>query len=515
MATYYVSKDSGNNAWDGLFDTFQGGTSGPKATIAAVLAILIKGDTVRIIKGATAYDVGGYLLPVLGGAAEGDRVTFKGWVVGQASTDILTEATRPVLSALTGGGADIMDLNDNSYISLLDLEMNGGQVGFDGVDGNLASYLRIQRCKIANVQQAWQATVGPITDVLIEDNEISFCRTDGLNSSTSLNGITIRRNYIHDILDGGLAGDAIQLQHQVNPPLLGNVLIEDNRIENFEKEGINIGGCRTGTCIIRRNKLDATGQTVDPSDCIDVSSSLNITIEDNEILDPSGNGIRVYTSTYGGTPFLSGGATIRRNLVTFSGETADFKRGIYVQSHDGTQGPVNIYSNTVYGTIEGIGGGGDGIVYRVDTGDGSGDPVCNIRNNISAENDQEGLVIRGTYVGGTVTVNNDYNCYYGNGSGPISDANGWGNDPESNGLTSDPQFRDVNSGDFRLDPSSPCIGAGDNAVASLHGGDADIGGIEYGAPLVTPGGRPARMRGGKYYRHGSSRGLITLEKMER
>jgi len=295
------------------------------------------------------------------------------------------------------------------------------------------------------------------------------------------------------VANGGTNGDAIQMQHQVNPPQLANILIEDCHLENFEKEGINIGGCRTGTCIIRRNVLDATGQTVDPADAISISGTLNLTIEDNLVLDPNGNGMQISAATYDAVDQLGGAATIQRNVVLFSGETSDFKRGIYFRTLDASEGQANIHGNTAYGTVEGVGGGGEGIMVRFDAGDCTGDPVVNMYNNISVQNDDNGLEIRGNYVAGTPVINNDYNDYNGNGAADISDTNGWGNSPESNGLTSDPLLIDPVNFDVRLQPGSPCIAAGNNAVESQHGGPSDIGAREFGAPL----GR--RLHGGKYF----------------
>ena len=518
MAIYYVDGDNGNDAWDGLYETPQGGLSGPIATVAQGMNMIAKSDELRIIKAAAAYDYGGISLPALGAVQESERFAMRGWVIGQAATDIVLPASRPVISALTGSGADIIDLSDNDYISLVDLELNDAQSGFDGIDGNLASYLRVRRCLISNVDQGYNATNGPITDVIIEDNEISYC-ADAIKSSTGNIGITIRRNYIHHMLDGGTAGDGIQLQHEVDTPLLADVLIEDNLLEDIEKQPITVSGCRTGTCIIRRNRIDCTGQTVDPSDAISITSCLDFDIEENLILDPNGNGIYASEGTLGVTLYLSGAGTIKNNLVLFSGATESFKRGIYIHSHDGAEGPLDIIGNTVYGTAEGVGGGGEGIMYRLDTGDAAGNPVCNIHNNISAGNDDNGLEIRGTYAGGTVTVNNDYNCYFDNGAADISDGNGWGNSPETNGVTSDPQLIDPANWNVNLAPTSPCIGAGNPAETSQHGRAPDIGAREYGAPVTRQtgtAGRPARMRHGKYYRGSSAvDGLLEFVRMER
>jgi len=512
MAIYYVDGDNGNDGWDGLAETYQGGTNGPKATVGSITPGT--GDEIRIIKATSAYDEGGFQLSAIGATQESDRVTFRGWVVGQAATDPVAPANRPVLAALTGGGGDIVDLNNNDYISLEDLALDGAQSGYDCIDGNTASYLRVRRCLLANAAKAWQCTTGPTYDVLIEDTEIDTMAEDGINSSTNLQGITIRRCYIHDILDGGTSGDGIQLQHQVAPPLLSNVLIEDCYFENVEKDLINIGGCRTGTLIIRRNYLDCQGQTVDPSEAMFIAGCKAATIEDNSILDPTGNGINYTTANYDATPYLPGQATIQRNTIALAGGTANYKRGIYVNGHDGNDGEIHIYNNTVHAAAEGALGGGEGIMYRVDSGDAVGDPTARIKNNTSFDNDDNGLEIRGTYVGGTVTVDNDNNCYNGNGAADIDDSNGWGNNPEPNGLTQDPLVRDKAGFNFRLRQDSPCIGAGAAAVASQHGGPPDIGAWEYGAPLFLPDGRPARMRGGKYYR-GQTPADFALEGMER
>jgi len=77
---------------------------------------------------------------------------------------------------------------------------------------------------------------------------------------------------------------------------------------------------------------------------------------------------------------------------------------------------------------------------------------------------------------------------------------GWtwaNNGTEPGEVSADPKFIDDASDDvrnLRLRHSSPCIRAGDfTKLASRHGGQADIGGWEYGAPIGK------RLQRGKYY----------------
>jgi len=87
------------------------------------------------------------------------------------------------------------------------------------------------------------------------------------------------------------------------------------------------------------------------------------------------------------------------------------------------------------------------IIHSSDTGGGDvfGEN-CTVKNTIV---DGTGASSGSLIVGGTITESN--NCYYNIGQSA---------DPANGIIVDDPQFVDSTTGDYRLRPSSPCIGAG-------------------------------------------------------
>tara|TARA_R100000951_G_C2597939_1_gene167247 strand:+ start:73 stop:921 length:849 start_codon:yes stop_codon:yes gene_type:complete len=146
---------------------------------------------------------------------------------------------------------------------------------------------------------------------------------------------------------------------------------------------------------------------------------------------PTGGFIAVTNSSPGTTKFVN-------NLVHFV-----YHSGNYFESY---MGQLSSYSgNTIY--VSNL-SGKSSWYYSMDNM--AGYSSITYQNNIFASDDTTGAVIN-TYASGSTQANNS--CFF-----QFDDSlNGSGG---TNNIFADPQFVDAPTGDLRLRPSSPCIGAG-------------------------------------------------------
>lgn len=76
--TYYVNASTGNDSWDGTSPTFVSGTTGPKQTIPAAIALYATGGT-RIIVAAGIYNISSVIAwPNYTGASSSARIVLQG-----------------------------------------------------------------------------------------------------------------------------------------------------------------------------------------------------------------------------------------------------------------------------------------------------------------------------------------------------------------------------------------------------------------------------------------------------
>jgi hypothetical protein len=232
-------------------------------------------------------------------------------------------------------------------------------------------------------------------------------------------------------------------------------------------------------------------------------------VSGNIIINAGQNGIRVrYYNTDSGE---NKDVSIHHNIIIGANQDLSFWAGIYLQGYDGSGNPFEIYANTIYDSQGDAAGEGEGIRVDLDDAESSGNIDGYVMNNISRDNNSDGICLEGDYLG-SVTIYHGGNCNYNNGGVAIDDGNGWGdNSGFAANITTDPDHIDEANDDFRLNRSSPCIGTGDNQFSSLHGGPHDMGAVEFGAPIG------ARLRNGKYFRLVPASGVVgyILQDMER
>jgi hypothetical protein len=192
MATYYVSK-SGSASYDGTVPFYISGTTGPKLTIAQGLALMAKGDTLKILPGTYA---------------EAITITANGTGV--------EEANRYTIDAY-GGGYVIWKPNSGSFA----LDMQGdywfvNRVIFDGTDRGISltalvrNYLgdgcRYNYCILRNYQKPTSYAFYQHTAVGVQLNncEVSGNLGGGI-LATSSSILTIRNT----VISGNNAGDSL------------------------------------------------------------------------------------------------------------------------------------------------------------------------------------------------------------------------------------------------------------------------------------------------------------------
>ena len=226
-------------------------------------------------------------------------------------------------------------------------------------------------------------------------------------------------------------------------------------IENCDVSYCNRSGDGAGIrCLWSGAKI--RGNRVHNNTCTTTGAGISVTQHTTALLEITDNQVYNNTSPHGpgiGCPSI-GNVLISRNIIWNNVGSAEWGGGIYVD----TEYPfARIYNNTVVGNSKGI------VVLR-------GLDV-EILNNIVAFNGGKGMV-----PGPSVSA---YNCVWNNGSNNL---------PGYNGLVADPKFQDIASDNYRLLPSSPCIDAGDPALAfnDPDGSRNDIGAIPFSPDQNPP-----------------------------
>ena len=306
-----------------------------------------------------------------------------------------------------------------------------------------------------------------ITNNVISGNNAGYYYLGGNGGGISCNGSspTITSNTIAS--NTAIYGGGIYCYSSV--PTITNNTIIGNTAYSGGGGGISCGGSSSPT--ITNNTI--TGNTAySYGGGICCYSSSSPMIANNTI---TGN----TTYSYGGGISCddSSSPTITNNTIT--GNTADGGGGISCYSSSPT-----ITNNTISGNVAGIGGGiycysssptianntitgNDAAGYISDSGGGiycsSSSPT--ITNTIIAFNSSG--IYRG---GGTPTLR--YCCVYGNSGYNFS---GLTDPTGTNGnLSADPQLADLANGNLHLQPTSPCIDAGDDSA--IQAGWIDIDG---------------------------------------
>ena len=454
MATYYVSTVDGNDSYNGLYPTYQGGSDGPWLTISKVnssMASFNPGDSILFNRGNTwiTSDYNGLQISRSGSEA-GGYITFGAYGSGAL----------PVLSH-DGGDDQIapayLSVNNVAYIIVEYLDLRqAGAAGAAFAPRSGCNHIKVMHCNA-------QGKTGGISGDYLDTFEFGY-NTITVTSGVGVNisgYITMAQNswVHHNIIDDG--ADCISIHD--------------------DGENHNAGDNHT----IEYNTI---GGTTGPSEnCIDIAVSHLDTIPTGIVirgnickgsnvgaLGLNGNGTIVeYNFVYHGgnvnyeALVIGAGSSnfkIRYNIFTNAGQSSN--AGIVFPDASPYTEDVEIYNNVIY---HGSSGEVPPIVIP------PGNSGITIKNNIFIDN--YGRIV---WYQSTATPDNtgsvlDYNCYYSTQGDTdkfrvgndyynfASWKSTWSQDAHS--MFSDPLF--VNTGenysldtDFQIPSNSPAKDAG-------------------------------------------------------
>ncbi len=508
----YVWKDAtGANNGTSWADAFNTSTAIQDGINAAT-----SGQKVGIRYSATAYveafNLNKANITLAGYDSNGDEITEP------------DDTEKPTISG-TGQGDDICDLTASGATF--------NYLIFDGTDSSrhginhgsaVSDNLTIRGCEIKDIGSGAKGVnlndaTGTINTCLIEDCLFGPLvydspETDGIGvgNGGGYDNFTIRRCTFQNV-----SGEQIQAQWEGQAvSRLQNYLVEDCVFlgNGVDSDGVKLGEINGLT--IRRCCFEGI---VDTTALEIPAPAAGWLAEDIRVKDCDLNAFRISGYESGGNQLYAEAGTMRRCEAHGIGDPSQSARAFLIEEVLATA-TITLENCTGDGIIKGT-FGGDGI--RIEDGISpapTGDFNIKLRNCIFSNGDNYGIEFKDDG-NADVDTDNDYDCIYNFTAGAFNGLpTGWTvNNPETNGITSDPQFQDRPNDNLNLEPTSPCIGAGDPAVASQHGRVSDMGAREYGAPVTRPSGgsgRPARLRHGKYYRGSSAAPeLLELVRMER
>ncbi|MCB0561948.1 MAG: right-handed parallel beta-helix repeat-containing protein, partial [Phaeodactylibacter sp.] len=482
--TYYVDSQNGSDNYDGQSASYQGGNTGPWATIPKVNSIFFApGDSILFMRGAIWMD--GPLDPRIGGSP-GNTITIQESIVGQPMS------------------FDLIDLNDNNCIYFGAygnspakplIECQGGQGIVIRHDYVIVEGFHLDH---GGNNVLWMGKeTGNYWNVFI-DIDVTNATSNAVSSDFGGGNLWLKGLYVYNY---GVNG--ILMNGSLNNKMKG-VLIEDCWVENpvvldledaitchSDAQGNNL----EGDVIIRNNTIIKSGE-----DGIDITSGTNILLEGNHISNSLAGGIYVVKSWV--------------NTVEVRGNF------LYSNSISQGVGDLTIKVPNVWAYNNVIAGTGHHCLQL-----GNTDNIRIWHNVIAPGNRTGNLIWLQDSIGQLEIKNNifdfsgadqdisgpmppnivfDYNCYftltrdeniYQNYSfQELRDAN-----PsfEPNGFWADPQF--INPAGtlpdhFRLAGGSPCINSGTNVAAAVdfwgtprpQGGGFDIGIFEQGTVDCDP-----------------------------
>jgi hypothetical protein len=276
-------------------------------------------------------------------------------------------------------------------------------------------------------------------------------------------------NPIFTTLDGNSADSVLALYDDSG----GNFEVDGFTIRNGNSTtgdggGVNAWSNSSGTAgnititnnIITGNSAAMSGGGVDASSYSPSGAAGTVTITNNTIQGNTadtyyGGGVRARANSDSGT---AGNVVLSNNTITGNSAPSE-GGGVYAYSNttSGTAGTVTLTNNTITGNTASYEGGGAQIIAT------SGGTIKCYNNIIRGNTAGTGADI---YLGGTFGsaygYNNDYHDLGGSWNGGSSD-----------NIDQDPLFADPATGDYHLQPTSPCIDKGLNTAPGIQATDCD------------------------------------------
>lgn len=497
---YYVSQDDGNDSYDGLYPTYQGGSNGPWLTIAKVNASSFNaGDNIYFNKGDTWREQ----LTVPSSGSSGNPITFGAYGTGD----------KPIIN-----GSDLVTgwINDSGNVWRTTLANESHYVWIDGnfgdkktAKGNLvneydwyhdgSTTLYIYSATdpdIAYTSPGIEATtrhygikVGGKEYLTIQNINTKHCHKDGIilynYSGSTKTDITIdscktEQNARHGFLNYSESGQA-----DINNVTISNCEVYKNQQSGLRLT-VNGSNWTVENNTIYENCRDENDYNASGIKLFSNGTVTNVTIQNNEIydngwqvqgtsydigigvwIDTVGSGMivrynKIYHNLFHGICFeIVTGAKAYYNLCYNNGDS-NSSSGVYLLRDCNS---CLVYNNATYGNKVGLSIRGDA------TADCSVDNV--IKNNIASGNTiREFRATRGGENDGINGHGNvyEYNCLGAEASNFIEWGDGtykstydaWESAYGSgtNSAEADPLMTDPANDDFTLKMASPCVDAG-------------------------------------------------------
>lgn len=411
---YYVST-VGNDGWNGLYPTYQGGVNGPFSTIQYAVTKPSPGDTVYILAGEYVERVNPYYGSDMKSGSAGNFITYRPYGNGE----VIIDATGGSISSLF---ASAFWMESIHHLRLTNLTFKNSKTYLVAVENS--NNITIDNCTFYNCSaSAFYSYYS--RDLIFENNKISYAQTGYGYSSEPPNEVVTLLNV-----------DGFEVCY--------NTIYMSSKLCIDAKSGSSLGS-------IHHNWINTSAPWVFGWSIggiyIDAGST-------------SCHNISVYSNVVwgNGTGYVIGGEQggdcidIRIYNNIFNGnDTTGYRRGFQINNFIGDDFKINcayvnnIVANAIYGFfISDINASFQNFTFR---------------NNILDAN-------VGWYLPGGLELqyqNVDHNLYN------VSSSDYYG----SNSINGSPCFVNPSSGDFHLMSNSPAIDNG----SSLYAPDVDFDGV--------------------------------------
>ncbi|MCP3099717.1 right-handed parallel beta-helix repeat-containing protein [Myxococcus sp. K15C18031901] len=313
------------------------------------------------------------------------------------------------------------------------------------------------------------------SDILIERNTISHfdkgsSDSHGVIVQTTARNVVVRGNDIHHNSGDGVQCIGPEGGATVTGTPFDNLLVEDNELHENRENGADIKTCTRVT--LRGNVIwghKATSTSRGEGVVVHLSAS-DVTLEDN-VFYGNGRAINIGGTRVNAPPTR---ITVQRNLIRDGLGGSEDGGGIRVD----TSNTVKVLHNTVWNM--------PGACLTFGHGDTGASASLDVRNNIFAGC---GLGVRaGSGRSGAVVDGNLYFSTSGAARFQLDGSErGFADWRSSSGLDrrsmeKSPAFVNIDTGDFRLGPTSPARNAGLGVGLTFCGGAPDLGAFESDCP---------------------------------
>ena len=419
---YYVADSDGSDAYNGLFDSFQGGNDGPWLTIGYANGEVAAGDTVYIRTG-TYTGTSNAIEPGVTGTS-GNYITYENYTGEEPNLQGYTNSNFSGSASKAG-----MYASGKNYIKIKGLKMdNGSQAG--SAQHMFACLINADNCVVENCTFKYLFVDSPPADSwnygILADGDSDYLHVK--NCDIQIGGST------YPPTDD--QGDGLQL--------LGDyALIEDNYFDYWGHQCIVLSG---DYCIIRNNTFKGTwGRTTnDHGDHNVWDSNTLYDVNYDEEDDTPNHAMQWEDNDY---------SIIRRNIIydvdgpgvrSWADQSTDFGR---------------FYHNIIYNAGRDQYANHNMVMQLQEAGSTGYTTYWVYRNNIFYNCDSDTIEYWG------LADEGDYDFNYNHWEDDTAGA--WDGPNDTYG---DPKFVNPTS-DFHLQSDSPCINSGDwlTTITSVTG----------------------------------------------